>query len=308
MELKIANRSNMAATDHLGRSLPEYGETREFREGKTVGLFYYLWHGYHGTQGPYDISKILEADPDAMNKPDSSLWPDETNAPMMHWAEPMFGYYLSTDEWVLRRHVQMFIDAGIDVVYFDVTNGFTYRKAYLKLFAILSELMTKGFDVPKVCFYLAPQTRGCGTGNMMDLWEQLYEPGLYSELWFMWDGKPLIICHSKRSIPDEIREFFTWRAPTWECPTAPETWAWEGNPQKVAVDKDGNPEQIAASVVANACGPCSPELEGSNMSDAYWGTPIFGRSWHNGAKDERENASHYGFFFQDQRIFGQHIS
>lgn len=52
--------------------------------------------------------------------------------------------------------------------------------------------------------------------------------------------------------------------------------------------------------MANSCAECSEELAGSNMSDAYYGTPIYGRSWHNGAKDTRENASHYGFFFQDQ--------
>lgn len=300
MDITFANNSNLVATDHLGRKLPRYGEVREKRKDKIVGLFYYLWLGYHGTQGPFDISKILEEDPKVLDKPDSPLWPDETNAPMMHWGEPMFGYYLSTDEWVLRRHVQMFIDAGIDVLYFDVTNGFTYRKTYLKLFKILSEYKAKGFAAPQVCFYLAPQTRGCGTGNMMELWEQLYEPMLYPELWFYWKGKPLIICHSQRAIPEEIRDFFTWRAPTWNAPQMENTWAWEGNPQKVAVDEHGNPEQIAASVVANDCAPDAGELSGSNMSDAYWGTPIYGRSWHNGAKDKRENASHYGFFFQEQ--------
>lgn len=299
--MKTANRSNLNAIDHLGRELPHVDAVRAKDPGKTVGLFYYLWHGYHGTQGPYDITKILAEDPDAMDHLDSPAWPDYTNTPMLHWGEPMFGYYLSTDEWVLRRHVQMFIDAGIDLLFFDVTNGFCYRKSYMKLFRVMTDLQEQGFEVPRVCFYLAPQTRGCGTGNLMDLWEQLYEPGLYENLWFYWKGKPLIICHDKRAMPDEIRSFFTWRAPTWKNPTAPGVWAWEGNPQQVAVDQDGNPEQIAVSVCANACDlPRNHPLYGTSMSDGHWGTPIHGRSWHNGKKDTRENATHYGFHLQEQ--------
>ena len=301
---KFANASNKHAIDHLGRALPEYGQVRKKEKDKIVGLFYYLWHGYHGTQGPYDITKILQSDPTAMQSCENPAWPPHENAPMLHWGEPMFGYYLSTDEWVLRRHVQMFIDAGIDVLYFDTTNGFTYKKAYTKLFDILLELKAQGFDVPKFCFYLAPQTRGCGTGNMMQLWEDLYEPGLYSDLWFYYKGKPLLICHDKRALPDEIRNFFTWRTPIWRNPTAPLQWAWEGNPPAVAFDAQGNPEQMAISVCANACdlSPNDP-LYGTNMSDAHWGTPVHGRSWHNGKKDMRENATHYGFHIGEQMEF-----
>lgn len=304
MNERIANRSNLNAIDHLGRELPHWDEVREKQENKIVGLFYYLWLGYHGTQGPYDITKILEHDPNAMQNLNSPAWPDYTNAPMLFWGEPMYGYYVSTDEWVLRRHVQLFIDAGIDVLFFDATNGFTYKKAYTKLFDILTELQEKGFEVPKVCFYLAPITRGCGTGNMMTLWEDLYEPGLYSNLWFYWKGKPLLICHSERSIPDKIRAFFTWRSPTWQAPDRPNTWAWEGNPQKVSVDENGNPEEIAINVCKCAMtDQAGNVIHSANMSDACLGISVHGRSFHDGKKDMRENASHYGFHFQEQMDF-----
>lgn len=299
-----ANRANLAAVDHLGRKLPDYTECPPAKSDKVVALFYYLWHGYHGTQGPYDITKILEADPNAMQNPDSPYWPPAEHTPMLHWGEPMFGYYLSQDEWVLRRHVQMFIDAGVDVLFFDVTNGFTYRKAYLKLFSILDEYRRKGFAAPKVAFYTAPAIRGCGTGNLMDLWEQLYEPRLYPELWFYWKGKPLIVCHFMRSLPDEVREFFTWRKPTWCAPTEPDTWAWEGNPQKVAVDSNGAPEEVAVNVCRCAVDPNYPNKgEYAGMGSAAFGVPVMGRSWHNGAKDTRPNASHYGFLFEEQAKF-----
>ena len=123
-DIRFANLSNLSAKDHLGRALPTYEEVGDAKKDKIVGLFYYLWHGYHGTQGPYDVTKILEKQPDAMYHPESPVWPSPEHTPMLHWGEPLFGYYLSCDPWVLRRHVQMFIDAGIDVLFFDVTNGY----------------------------------------------------------------------------------------------------------------------------------------------------------------------------------------
>lgn len=293
-----ANLSNLSAVDSLGRELPKHDEVGDVKKEKIVGLFYYLWLGYHGTQGPFDITKILEEDPNAMNNPESPAWPPAEHTPMLHWGEPLFGYYLSQDPWVLRRHVQMFIDAGIDVLFFDVTNGFTYRKAYLKLFEILREYNQKGFKAPKVCFYTAPAIRGCGTGNLMDLWEQLYEPQLYPELYFYWKGKPLMICHSMRSLPDEVRDFFTWRSPTWNEPKQCNTWAW-GTEQKTSVDENGVPEEISVSVCRVAYGS-DTDYGLRGMGDAAYGVPMIGRSWHDGAKDERENASHYGFQFEEQ--------
>jgi hypothetical protein len=136
---------------------------------------------------------------------------------------------------------------------------------------------------------------------MMQLWEDLYEPGLYSDLWYRFKGKPLLICHDKRAIPDEIRDFFTWRMPIWGGPTGPLQWAWEGNPPAVACDAEGNAEQMAISVCANACDyPSDDPRHGSNMSDGYWGFEVHGRSWHHGKKDERENAAHYGFHIGEQ--------
>ena len=30
-----------------------------------------------------------------------------------YWGEPQYGYYLSADPWVLRRHAQLLADAGV---------------------------------------------------------------------------------------------------------------------------------------------------------------------------------------------------
>ena len=40
---------------------------------RQVGLFYFLWLGEHGRKGPWDVSKILAADPDAGQKLDGPI-------------------------------------------------------------------------------------------------------------------------------------------------------------------------------------------------------------------------------------------
>ena len=51
------------ATDALGRHLPGYAECGGPKSDKTAGIFYFLWLGQHGTGGPYDITKLLAANP-----------------------------------------------------------------------------------------------------------------------------------------------------------------------------------------------------------------------------------------------------
>lgn len=302
-----ANEANVTATDHLGRTIADETQAGPRRPKRQVGLFYYLWHGQHGTQGPYDVSKMEAADPDVMDKPDSPLWPDPSHTPMLHWGEPLFGYYLSTDEWVLRRHVEMFIAAGIDVLYFDTTNGYHYRETTEKLFPILQEYHDKGFKVPKFCYYMAPARRGCGTSTVLNVWLDYYRDHRFEDLYFRWDGKPLLITHPDRPYRQEMLDYFTFRRPTWFCPSVPDTWYWAGMPEpNVARRADGTAEMTALTVGSPHVPMDAPEdpawPRGGNAGcDAvHWGIPVQSRSWHDGALDKRPNASHYGLFFQDQ--------
>ncbi|MCX6376619.1 MAG: aminoglycoside 6-adenylyltransferase, partial [Armatimonadetes bacterium] len=51
------------ATDALGRTLPGFKECGPPKKDKFVGIFYFLWLGQHSTTGPWDITKILAANP-----------------------------------------------------------------------------------------------------------------------------------------------------------------------------------------------------------------------------------------------------
>ena len=306
-EIKTASLANLVGVDHLGRKIVEFEETGPRKPKRIVGLFYYLWLGQHGARGPWDITKMEQLDPEVMDKPDSPLWPDMSRTPTLHWGEPLWGYYVSTDEWVLRRQIEMFINAGIDVLYFDTTNGYHYREVTDKLFALLQEYHDRGYKVPKFCYYMAPARRGCGTSNVVDVWNNYYKDRKYSDLYFMWDGKPLMITHPDRQYKQEIWEFFTFRRPTWGTPDKPDTWYWSGMPeQNVAVSSKGEREMLPVTVATPHVSPKSPDKEnaGWNLgsSEIHWRKDMQSRSWNEteGRRDERPDATHRGAFFQCQ--------
>jgi len=182
------------ATDALGREVPGYAECGPPRADRHVGMFYFLWLGEHaGGRGPFDVSKILAADPGAIEDKDNPLW-----GPMHafhHWGEPLFGYYQTDDAYVLRKHAQMLSDAGVDVIIFDVTNQATYRRWYLALLEAFAEVRAHGASTPQVAFL-------CPFGDpprvVRELYRDLYAPGIHPELWYRWEGKPLILADPDR--------------------------------------------------------------------------------------------------------------
>ena len=118
------------AFDRLGRVTAASDETGAPRKGKAVGIFYFLWSlpqtnipQAPGTGHPYNISEILEKDPGAASNPASPLWGG--NGVYHYWGEPLYGYYRSDDPWILRRHLQLLADAGVDFLIFDTTNAVT---------------------------------------------------------------------------------------------------------------------------------------------------------------------------------------
>lgn len=181
------------ATDALGRQLPGFAECGPPRADRTVGMFYFLWLGAHTKGGPYDVSKILAAHPEAMGDPAHPAWgPHGANH---HWAESIFGYYDTKDPFVLAKHAQMLADAGVDVVIFDVTNQFIYRDEFRALLEAFARVRRLGGTTPQVAF-LCPFWTPAKV--VRRLHEELYEPGLHEELWFRWEGKPLILADPEK--------------------------------------------------------------------------------------------------------------
>lgn len=283
------------ATDALGRSLPLPAEAGPPRSDRFVGMFYFLWHNQRGGKsphwdGPYDIARIMARDPEALNKPDSPLWGP---IGMYHyWSEPLYGYYLSQDTWVLRRHAQLLADAGIDTLIFDTTNAQTYPDVYRQLCAVFTQLRAEGGRTPQLAFMVNTEAGKTAA----KLYDDFYKPGHYRELWFNWMGKPLLICDPESASP-ELREFFTLRRAHWPftLTNTPYAWHWEATyPQPYGyTDDPEKPEQVTVSVAQNL-----RQTDGkvTNMSagDAR------GRSFHDGAQDSSPGAVNHGHNFQEQ--------
>lgn len=176
------------ATDGLNRELPTSAKVGAPRVKKQIAIFYFLWMGEHAYSGPYDISKIIKQDPAALTKPKSSLWGAE--GAFHFWGEPRFGYYSSDDLWVIKKHAQMLADAGVDLVLLDNTNNITYQKYYMAVLKGFSEVRAIGGKTPQVAF-ICPF--GDPTYSVTQMWEQLYSKGLYKDLWYQLDGRPLIL-------------------------------------------------------------------------------------------------------------------
>lgn len=278
------------ATDALGRVVATNEKVGPPRKDKFVGVFYFLWLGEHGTDGPFDISRILATDPNALNDPNSPLWGPVGK--FHHWGEPLFGYYLSDDRWVLRKHAQMLSDAGVDVVIFDVTNQFTYPKSYLALCETWTQVRKDGGATPQIAF-LTPFWDPKRVART--LYDDFYSKGLYKDLWFQWKGKPLILADAAK-VDDDIKNFFTFRKPQpdyFQGPTGPDQWSWlEVYPQHVFCNSEGVAEQMSVGVGQNGILP--------HRCAAFTEKGTHGRSWHDGAEDTKPGAVNLGLNFKEQ--------
>ena len=285
------------ATDALGRKLPTSDEAGPPQTNRFVGIFYFQWlvpempiPKSPNWDGPYDIGRILARDPDALKKPDSPLW--GRIGEYHFWSEPLWGYYRSADPWVIRRHAQLLADAGVDTLILDATNAETYRKVYLALCAVFQQIRQTGGRTPQLAFMLNTQAGA----TAQTLYKEFYKPGLSPELWFRWQGKPLIICDPEAVTP-ELRAFFTFRAAHWPftLTNTPYAWHWEATyPQPYGyTDDPGQPEQVVVSVAQNLR---AKDGKVTNMSSGE----ARGRSFHDGRQDPTAGAVNHGHNVQEQ--------
>ncbi len=191
------------ATDALGRVLPMSAEVGAPKANRTVGIFYFNWHAAFGNPQVHDIAKILKANPTAPQ------W-GPVQAPH-YWSEPRFGYYRPDDPWVIRKHVQMLVDAGVDVLMLDATNALTYDAEREALCTVLTQMQAEGRRVPKIALFAYAQHQAV----VRHLWTTFYQPGNHRDLWFHWKGRPLLLTPTE-GLSEEVKAFFTLRT----------SWAW----------------------------------------------------------------------------------
>lgn len=292
----------LAGTDSLGRTMP-LGDSGV--NEKKVGIFYFLWQGEHGTDGPYDNNKI-SSDPSAVLSESNWLAAGGGAEGAHHfWGEPLFGYYRSSDKWVMRKHLQMLTDAGVDFVVFDATNAFTYTDRVKELISVWYEYYEQGVDVPQLAFY----TNSSSGDTMRRIYDEIYKdeelnkqyPRL-SELWFNWNGKPMIVGISAEA-DNDVKSYFTIKESQW--PNAERTDNGNGFPwmefsrlltKDAVYGVNGRREVISVSVAQHSA-------TSHFSATAWYGGNDRTRSWHNGANDTSEGAENYGYNFDEQFDF-----
>lgn len=275
----VISKDAIVATDDLGRTLSTNGKGDN---GRQVALFYVLWHD--GEYEPELFDEVLAEGKSSLRLGQSYFW-----------GEPLFGYYHTSDDYVIRKHVEMFIYADIDYLVFDTTNSEAYTTAALKVMKILHEYNEMGWDAPKVAFY----TNTGSVNRISKIYADIYEQNKYPDTWYMVDGRPLII---GTALPVTCRDFFTFRASQW--PNAADVdggypWISFDDDAKVYYDFMGEHGVIPVSVAQNCSqNACFSDNAIYGMTATEGGCR--GRSYHDGEDNITEDSVLYGYNFQEE--------
>ncbi len=251
-------------TDGLGRVSLTNAEVGDLKTDKTLAIFYWTWHVDLAGNQPFNNTAFIKEHPEAVNDYFHKGWP--TSGTAFFWNEPLFGYYRTDDEWVLRKHAEMLTNAGIDVIFTDNTNGsFTWKSSYTPLYETWSAMQQNGMNTPKVS-YMLPFGPNVGSLEQLEsLYLDIYRTDEYHSLWYYLDGKPMLMAHDSNlsvtsGLHQEIKHFFTFRAgqPSYTVKdTQKLQWGWLSTYPQAAYyattkdKKQQNWEQMTAGVAIN---------------------------------------------------------
>ncbi|MDP4227469.1 MAG: hypothetical protein Q8910_13905, partial [Bacteroidota bacterium] len=269
-----------AATDALGRKVRDYKSAGETKKDKFVAIFYWTWHQGNDdtTYHVKNVTEIVRKYPEAMKDYHHPAWGDKQPG-FFFWEQPLLGYYKTTDPWVLRKHAEMLADARVDAVFFDCTNGdITWDESYNALLKTWDQAQKDGVNTPKIAFMLPFGPMPYSLVSLRRLYHDLYKPGRYKNLWFMWKGKPCIMGYpdnlTNSEEDKEIAQFFTFRPgqPDYvDGPRRNDQWGWlENYPQHGYVKgENGKFEQVTVGVAQNACPETKGHCSASNLPGVF---------------------------------------
>lgn len=310
-----------AATDALGRTLSDRSTVGGEREEKFVGMFYWIWHyPWVNDWAPLTTGSVLDVYPEAVNDWSHPAWEQSIDGRPYFWDEPLYGFYTNTDEYVLRKHAELLADADIDAVFFDATNPpQVFPDGYETLCRVWKEAKAQGVNVPQIAFILGFSGDEDARAQLRDIYTNLYSTGRYDDLFFLWEGKPLVMADIKSldikdDLDREIFNYFTFRdneATYFADDTSfvKDTWGWCSDYPQTKFGKSigGNVEQMCVSVAQNAnefglAAMNSPvgTVQGRDFTDGdYSYSYTFGGKTVTVDKTT-ENAHYYGLNFQQQ--------
>lgn len=295
--------------DDLGRAVADYEEVGDVvNEDKYIGMFYWNWHspGNVTVTNPW---RIVAEHPESKYEYNSKVW---STSSAYYWDEPVYGYYDNRDYWVYRRQAVLMANADVDVTFFDYTNGDSSWYGGLKVqLDAWRDARESGVDAPKISALCSWKTNKANSVKFLYL--TMFRDGNYSDLWFYWDGKPLLmsgVASGAERYPDpsdteykvfldEMYDFFTFRTSGGRSgQSGPNQFIWlENYPQhRFGEYKDGRVEFMSLGCAINESYVWGPSITGV-FSDEYTKgrsyTEAFGEDW-------RENSCRQNYFFREQ--------
>lgn len=278
---------NWIAVDGLGRSLNSYGNTKAEQKNheRYVGIFYHTWHSqYAQSKFAVNVTDFIKQYPEAsdVNNP---VW-NQHNAgnSAFFWNEPLFGYYRSQDEYVIRKHAELLADAGVDFIFFDCTNGYwLWEKGVDAILKGFTEAKADGVNVPKIVFWLNLWESENRVRQLQNMYKSWYANGEFDDLLFYKDGKPLVFCYTdvlnqEYELKETIESYFTFQQiqPSYFHSEMEDYWGWLSvYPQCKygGYTEDGRPVQMAVSVAQNV------DYKNSELTSMGSGDTVMGRSY-----------------------------
>ncbi len=306
------------ATDSMGRRVAEYEDAGPVRnDGREVGTAYWNWFysGFTINVGAV-IPDIIAEKPEAQYDYDDPIWP--TNG-KYYWGRPIFGFFTSYDYWVIRKDAEMLANAGIDVIFYDATNG---GKGYIPMITVMVEALrdskASGVDIPRLsCF--------CGgadevTQMVMAIYAHCFVENDFSDIWYYRDGKPFIFgsslarednikAFSDKQLPAgqallaETREHMTsrnWGGSSADAKFGSNAWFWlDAFPQVLRnPDETGRPEFITVGAGKNKT---NYSTQKGISYDAFSNQDAWSRAYSAVFGDDySENAARKAYFFREE--------
>ena len=203
-------------TDGLGRVSLTNAEVGDPKDDKTVAMFYWTWHCNFNGAEPLNVQEAIDKYPEAQNDYDHPVW--QTGGANF-WNESIYGYYNGLDPWVFRRQAELLANAGVDTIFTDNSNSTaTWQSGYTALMEAWDQAMQDGVNTPKVSFLLPFGASSDVVTQLRSLYTDIYLNNKYQNLWFYWEGKPMLLSHSGNLnqgdlLEKEIAGFFTYRVP-----------------------------------------------------------------------------------------------
>lgn len=315
-----------AATDDVGRS---FAPVSGYDDQKYVGIFYFLWNG--SDQSPIkDVSNNYEKNHTVMTQllaRQAAGGTPEMNS-FHYWGEPLYGYYNAEDAWVIRKHIELFIHAGLDFIAFDTSNGRIYDYQVYTFLDILLDYYEQGFAVPQVMF-LTPVNPADSITTVQSIYNSFYDPSMYANyapLWFCGKhNKPWII--GSQTGNATVDSYFYFKLPQWPnaaIEAARFPWIDWNYPQDIYTDSQiGNIMSVSVSQHVGLMGKSNgmyadfsdsglfaPENRGELLKndyhfDANYMDLVYNANWgrgfdHGSGTNDRARALAEGTNFQQQ--------